>query len=293
MNKQPVVYYQTDPRWKSIPYALPGEASTIGGSGCGPTAMAMVLATWADPAVTPATECAWALKHGFKALRHGTYYGYFPAAAKRYGLSCVQMNGASLYGNSGSGFHAQAVQFLAGGDLIIACMGPGLWTRSGHFVLVYGVKDGVVYINDPASSRAERTRGDWGLFRQQVKFYFRVRRPASAPAPAKEDPDMTAEEVRKIAEETAKVAVSNLKKELMEQIEAVRTGLLFELTPPVYDSLNSVPDWAKEAVRKRVEEGVLEGSGQGLGLTVDLMRTWVVQDREEALRKTAESYGMD
>ena len=63
-NVKPVSYLQTDPRWKNVPYAVKGEHSTIGGSGCGPTSMAMVLATWADPAVTPLTECAWALKHG-------------------------------------------------------------------------------------------------------------------------------------------------------------------------------------------------------------------------------------
>lgn len=72
MNSQPVSYLQIDPRWKNKPYAVKGESSTIGGSGCGPTSMAMVLATWADSRVTPETECAWALKNGFKALQSGT-----------------------------------------------------------------------------------------------------------------------------------------------------------------------------------------------------------------------------
>ena len=63
MNQQPVSYLQTDPRWSAKDYSARGEKTTIGASGCGPTAMAMVLATWADPQVTPATECAWALAH--------------------------------------------------------------------------------------------------------------------------------------------------------------------------------------------------------------------------------------
>lgn len=59
MNQQPVSYLQTDPGVRQG-LLCPGEKTTIGASGCGPTAMAMVLATWADPQVTPATECAWA-----------------------------------------------------------------------------------------------------------------------------------------------------------------------------------------------------------------------------------------
>ena len=52
---QPVSYLQTDPKWGSLDYSAPGEKTTIAASGCGPTAMAMVLATWADMSVTPKT----------------------------------------------------------------------------------------------------------------------------------------------------------------------------------------------------------------------------------------------
>ena len=41
MNKQPILYLQTDGRWKAEPYRVQGENSTIGSSGCGPTAAAM------------------------------------------------------------------------------------------------------------------------------------------------------------------------------------------------------------------------------------------------------------
>ena len=159
MNQQPVSYLQTDPRWSAKDYSARGEKTTIGASGCGPTAMSMVLATWADPQVTPATECAWALAHGYKAPHQGTYYGYFPPAAARYGLTCRQMNWSSLYDNPNSSLHAQAKGEIDKGNLVIACMGPGLWTSSGHFVLVWEIQGNTVYINDPASTKAARTRG--------------------------------------------------------------------------------------------------------------------------------------
>ena len=278
MNKQPVVYYQTDKRWASVPYALPGETATIGGSGCGPTSMAMVLATWADPKVTPKTECAWALANGGKAFKQGTYYSYFPKAAKRYGLSCTQLNSATLYGNGGSGFHAQVLQFLAQGDLIIACMGPGTWTRGGHFVLLWDVRDGVAYINDPASSAARRTRGSWSDFKRQVKYYFRVRRPASVSGSDTKEDAMSNLEIQAMITETVRAEVQKAKAELLAQLPQ----------EPVFESIEEIPeDWdkAREAVQAAVDAGALQGTGSGLGLTLTMLRMIVIEYRDRRARE--------
>ena len=147
----------------------------------------MVLATWADPKITPKTECAWALAHGYKAPHQGTYYGYFAPAAKRFGLTCKMLNGVTLYGKPNSPYHAQAKAAVDRGDLVIACMGRGLWTSSGHFVLVWNISGNVVSINDPASTRDVRTQGDYALFKSQVKYYFRGAAPgrqARSPHPS-------------------------------------------------------------------------------------------------------------
>ena len=192
---QPVSYLQTDPRWGSLDYSAAGEKTTIAASGCGPTAMAMVLATWADPSVTPETECAWALRHGYKAPHSGTYYGYFGPAGARYGLTVTRLNGTSLYGNAKSPFHHQAEEALDRGCLVIACMGKGNWTSSGHYIVVWW-QDGKVRINDPASTREDRLNGDIRTFRSQVKYYFRV----DAEAYNGEDEDMTDEKFNELME---------------------------------------------------------------------------------------------
>lgn len=177
MTEKPVSYLQTDPRWGKLDYSAAGETTTIGASGCGPTAMAMVLATWCDKSVTPKSECAWALAHGFKAAHQGTYYGYFEAAGRRFGLTVQRLNYTTLYKNSQSPCHTQARAALDAGDLVIACMGPGNWTRSGHYVLVYGVQGDTICINDPASTKTSRTQGSYRLFRQQVKYYWVIKHP--------------------------------------------------------------------------------------------------------------------
>lgn len=178
---QPVVYYQTDPRWRNIPYAAKGENSTIGSAGCGPSSMAMVLATWVDKNVTPKTECAWSLANGYKCLNGGTYYSYIPPAAQRYGLNAYRLNYSNIYGNSTSDYHAQAKKLIEAGHLIIACMGKGTWTSSGHYILVYNIEGNTIYINDPYSSAAKRTRGDYSVFKKQVKYYFAIENPYIKP----------------------------------------------------------------------------------------------------------------
>ena len=137
----------------------------------------MVLATWADKNVTPKTECAWALANGYKCLHGGTYYSYFKPAAARYGLNAYQVNYSSIYGNSSSSYHKQAKQAIENNHLVIACMGKGTWTSSGHFILVYNISGNIVYINDPYSSAKNRTEGDYSVFKKQVKYYFIIENP--------------------------------------------------------------------------------------------------------------------
>ena len=280
MTERPVSYLQTDPRWKSADYSSKGEKTTIGASGCGPTAMSMVLATWADPAVTPKTECAWALSHGFKAPHQGTYYGYFVPAAKRYGLTCRQITPGYIYGNSKSPYHDQAKAELDKGNLVIACMGKGLWTSSGHYVLVWRIEGNTVYINDPASTRTARTRGDYSLFRKQVKLYWVIEAPKTI---KKEEPDMTEKQTQALIE-----------KALKAEREAIIAEVLAAMpTDQKFDTLDEVPEWAKDAVQRRMDLGILNGTGKGLGLSFDLLRQFVLQDREAQIKAKAEAIGMD
>ena len=117
------------------------------------------------------------MSHGYKAPRQGTYYGYFEPAGARYGLQVTRLNWTNLYGNATSDYHAQVKDALGRGDLVIACMGKGLWTSSGHYVQVWKVEGDVVFITAPATPRASRTRGDWNLFCQQVKYYWVIEKP--------------------------------------------------------------------------------------------------------------------
>lgn len=173
MNKKPVYYMQTDGRWKGQDYSAPGEKRTIGTSGCGPACAAMLIAAMRDAAVTPAVTAAWSKARGYKAKGQGTYYSYFEPQFAAYGIEAQQLSGVSVYHKPESPVHDNAFRLLRDGYYLIACMGPGDWTSSGHFVVVWWADDRV-RILDPASNTAARAGGDPAVFRAQVKYYWAV-----------------------------------------------------------------------------------------------------------------------
>lgn len=176
-NLRPVDYKQGDPRWGSNKYAVDGESSTIKSAGCGPTSLADVLATLVSSYIDPLTLASWARQHGYKVYKSGTSYSFFEPCAREYGVKVRRLNTSNVYGKVQSPFHTQALAELQNGNWLIACMGKGLWTKSGHYVVAYDYKDGQVYINDPASNRVDRACNSFDLFKSQVKYYWVVEVP--------------------------------------------------------------------------------------------------------------------
>lgn len=173
MNKQPVSYLQTDPRWKDKPYRVTGETATIGGSGCGPTAAAMLIETLTGKTFTPEDACAWSVAHGYKALNQGTYYGYFAPQFEAFGIKCWQLSWTNTYHNPTAKIHDQALEYLKQGYYLIALMKAGHWTGGGHFIVVWWA-DGKIRINDPASTKDSRLNGDINTFRNEAAYYWVV-----------------------------------------------------------------------------------------------------------------------
>lgn len=173
MNKRPVSYLQTDKRWKDLPYQVPGETATIGGSGCGPTAAAMLIETLTGKTFTPVDACRWSVAHGYKAKGQGTYYGYFAPQFAAFGIKCWQLSWTNVYHNPASKVHDQALEYLKQGYYLIALMKKGNWTSGGHFVVVWWA-DGKIRINDPASTRDRRVNGDINTFRNEAAYYWVV-----------------------------------------------------------------------------------------------------------------------
>lgn len=118
-----------------------GVPRSVSTSGCNVTCVAMVAAYLTDEEHSPEELFSWALESD---LYHGNGLS----------LSDVSKVAASL-GVSGKwiGCNGNAVvKALKDGKPVIAHMGPGLFTKHGHYIVLRGVtKNGKILVNDPNS----------------------------------------------------------------------------------------------------------------------------------------------
>ena len=145
-----VFYYnQYDERWKDLPYGT----DNIGGYACGPTSMAIVVSSLTSETVDPPHMAQWAYENGHWCSKSGSYHSIVSGAAREWGLSCEACPRSDPQ---------RLVDALSSGDLVVAIMGPGHFTRSGHFIVLRGVTaDGTILVADPASYK--RSEQEWEL----------------------------------------------------------------------------------------------------------------------------------
>lgn len=168
---------QNDGRWKNVDYSAKGENTTIARSGCGVTCMAMVISSLSDVLFTPKDAAKWSLEHGYKALNQGTYYSYFVPQGKAFGINITRLNTKNIYKSktkAAEKVRQKAIDELKKGNWVIACMGKGNWTSSGHYVLCYAIDGNVIYINDPASTKPNRVNGNLDTWKNEVKYLWVV-----------------------------------------------------------------------------------------------------------------------
>lgn len=145
-----VHYLQWDSKWKNKKYSTHTSSQTIGNSGCGPSAMAMIMATFIDKTITPVEMCALALKGGYRTYNSGTAWGFFEYVYRKYG-------GFSKFIQTGSLETLKAG--LKEGALAVCSMNSGdncFWTTGGHFITAIGYDSTYIYANDPNKSTAPR-----------------------------------------------------------------------------------------------------------------------------------------
>ena len=136
-----VVYFnQLDERWANKPYGT----DNIGGYGCGPTSMSIVVSSLTDDIVDPIEMAEWAYKNGGWCSKSGSYHSLIPNAAKAWGLTVEGCTASEPQ---------RILDALSSGKLVVAIMSKGHFTSSGHFMVLRGVQDGKILVADPASYR--------------------------------------------------------------------------------------------------------------------------------------------
>lgn len=162
-SKKPVDYKQCDSKWRKIPYTITGSSSqTIGSSGCGPTAIADIVATWWDKNFTPVESCKLAKDNGYRTKDSGTSGGFCKFIANRYK--------ASKFVQTGSFATMQGC--LASGGYVIVCFRKSKWTNQGHYCCLWKDDGTYIYVNDPASSSSSRAKGTYSEVKKAAKQYW-------------------------------------------------------------------------------------------------------------------------
>ena len=116
-----IYFNQGDGAWNQNGYC-------IAKAGCGPTSMAVVITSLTGKWVTPLDTAIWGYQHGFYS-REGSAHEMIPAMAAAYGLRC-----------QGVGTDYRAIKkALKAGKPVVCLMGPGYFTRGGHFMVLVAI----------------------------------------------------------------------------------------------------------------------------------------------------------
>lgn len=147
---------QWDERWGYEPYG----SSMIAVTGCGPTCLSMVyIGLTGDASMHPKKMAAFSEKKGYY-TENGTSWSLMTEGAETLGLSAEEL---PLDEN-------RIKQCLLDGEPVICSMGPGDFTREGHFIVLAGVdKEGNIVLNDPNSKKNSEKSWDYDRIAGQVK----------------------------------------------------------------------------------------------------------------------------
>jgi hypothetical protein len=132
------VYSQYDKAWADNPYG----SSTIGDSGCGPSAMAMIITALTGKTVTPADTAAYANTKHIYIPGSGSSWTVAPVLAQHWGLTATAI---------GANPQKIAATLQAGGLVIGSGVGGLPFTSAGHYIVIRGIAtDGKWLIGDSA-----------------------------------------------------------------------------------------------------------------------------------------------
>jgi len=147
---------QWDERWG---YASYGE-NMIAISGCAPTSLAMVISgLTGDTSITPYKVAKYAEDNGFYVDGTGTSWSLMTSGSEFFGIDSKQI---SLSKDN-------IFSELENGHPIIASMREGDFTTAGHFIVLTGVSNGKIKINDPNSKKRSSLLWNYDRLESQIK----------------------------------------------------------------------------------------------------------------------------
>ncbi len=150
------LFLQWDVRWGYVSY---GD-DNIGLSGCGPACLSMVIFSLTrNESATPDAIAGYSMNMGYYEYGVGTSWNLMTDAAAQYG---VMAEGLALS-------EGIMKEHLDNGHMIICSMGPGDFTTTGHFIVIYGYDQDGFLVNDPYSRIRSNRTWDYDTISGQIR----------------------------------------------------------------------------------------------------------------------------
>ena len=130
---------QWDPRWGYLEYG----SDVVGLTGCGPLCLSMagLYVTDGDMRFHPAEMVDFALEHRYYSPGNGSSWTLISEGGVKLGLDVTEI----------PLMKKRITDNLEAGNPIICAMGPGSFTTTGHYIVLVGMEDGYIRVNDPNS----------------------------------------------------------------------------------------------------------------------------------------------
>lgn len=146
---------QWDERWG---YEIYGD-TMLAVNGCGPTSLAMVICGLTGRSdITPYKVAVFSQENGYYEGDAGTSWLLMTEGAEQYGIHAEELSiGENV-----------AFSELENGHPVICSMKPGDFTTTGHFIVLTGVRDGQIQVNDPNSMIRSAQLWDYTTLEPQI-----------------------------------------------------------------------------------------------------------------------------
>lgn len=150
------LFLQWDTRWG---YASYGE-SDIALSGCAPTCLSMVIVALTRNAdATPSAIADFSESNGYYVAGTGTMWSLMTEGGVNFGVQGQEI-----------GLDKSVIfSRLEEGNPIICSMRPGDFTTSGHFIVLTGIENGKIRVNDPNCIERSNKLWDYEALEHQIK----------------------------------------------------------------------------------------------------------------------------
>ncbi|MBR2123348.1 MAG: C39 family peptidase [Lachnospiraceae bacterium] len=146
---------QWDKRWGFYPYG----SSVTGLTGCGPTCLSMVVAgLTGNVKAAPDRIAKFAEDEGYYMQGTGTRWSLFTEGAEKFRVSGRELPASAEY----------IKEELDLGHPVIMSMGPGIFTDTGHFILIAGYCGDRLIIHDPNSRGISSRLWEFDKIRDQI-----------------------------------------------------------------------------------------------------------------------------